>query len=104
MTQIFAAPGRYIQGYKELERLYRHIAWFGQRFLIITSQGRLDSLKQTLAISFDQPDLSLHYAVFDGEVTRAEVQRLAALQGVLDWATAATQAAGVPPARKSAPE
>mgnify|MGYP006182238911 CR=1 FL=1 len=80
MTQIFAAPGRYIQGYKELERLYRHIAWFGQRFLIITSQGRLDSLKQTLAISFDQPDLSLHYAVFDGEVTRAEVQRLAALQ------------------------
>nr|WP_314613812.1 glycerol dehydrogenase [uncultured Pseudomonas sp.] len=80
MTQIFAAPGRYIQGYKELERLYRHIAWFGQRFLIITSQGRLQSLQQTLAISFDQPELSLHYAVFDGEVTRAEVQRLAALQ------------------------
>ncbi|WP_047932438.1 glycerol dehydrogenase [Pseudomonas putida] len=80
MTQIFAAPGRYIQGYKELERLYRHIAWFGQRFLIITSQGRLDSLQQTLAISFDKPEHALRYAVFEGEVTRAEVQRLCALR------------------------
>ncbi|MDZ3992529.1 glycerol dehydrogenase [Pseudomonas sp. Teo4] len=83
MTQIFAAPGRYIQGYQELQRLYRHIAWFGQRFLVITTQGRLESLRQTLALSFDSPDLSLHYAVFDGEVTRAEVQRLHQLQQTL---------------------
>jgi len=80
MTQIFAAPGRYIQGYQELERLYQHIAWFGQRFLVITTQGRLDSLRQTLALSFDNPELNLRYAVFEGEVTRAEVQRLFLLQ------------------------
>ncbi|MCP1496509.1 glycerol dehydrogenase [Pseudomonas migulae] len=78
MTQMFAAPGRYIQGYKELERLHRHVAWFGRRFLVITTQGRLDSLKQTLSSSFDAEHTQLHYGIFSGEVTRQEIQRLAA--------------------------
>lgn len=78
MTQMFAAPGRYIQGYKELDRLYRHVAWFGRRFLVITTQGRLDSLKQSLDASFDTEHTQLHYGIFSGEVTRQEIQRLAA--------------------------
>jgi glycerol dehydrogenase len=75
---MFAAPGRYIQGYKELERLHRHVAWFGRRFLVITTQGRLDSLKQTLSASFDAEHTQLHYAIFSGEVTRQEILRLTA--------------------------
>lgn len=78
MTQMFAAPGRYIQGYKELERLHRHVAWFGRRLLVITTQGRLDSLKQTLSSSFDAGLTQLHYAIFSGEVTHEEIQRLTA--------------------------
>lgn len=79
MTQIFAAPGRYIQGYKELNRLASHVAWFGQRLLVITTQGRLDSLKQTLSASFNNARIDLHFVVFSGEVTRPEIQRLAAV-------------------------
>jgi glycerol dehydrogenase len=78
MTQIFAAPGRYIQGYKELDRLYRHVAWFGRRLMVITTQGRLDSLKQTLNSSFENSRTQLHYGVFSGEVTRQEIHRLTA--------------------------
>lgn len=78
MTQIFAAPGRYIQGYKELDRLHRHVAWFGRRLLVVTTQGRHDSLKQTLSTSFEAEQIQLHYAIFSGEVTRQEIQRLAA--------------------------
>ena len=84
MTQMFAAPGRYIQGYKELDRLHRHVAWFGRRFLVITTQGRLDSLKQTLSASFDAEHTQLHYAIFSGEVTRQEIQRLTANISVLE--------------------
>ena len=84
MTQMFAAPGRYIQGYKELERLHRHVAWFGRRFLVITTQGRLDSLKQTLSVSFDAEHTQLHYGIFTGEVTRQEIQRLTASINALE--------------------
>ncbi|MDQ0124775.1 glycerol dehydrogenase [Pseudomonas lini] len=84
MTQMFAAPGRYIQGYKELDRLHRHVAWFGRRFLVITTQGRLDSLKQTLSASFDAERTQLHYAIFSGEVTRQEIQRLTASISALE--------------------
>jgi glycerol dehydrogenase len=78
MTQMFAAPGRYIQGYKELERISRHVAWFGRRLLVVTTQGRLDSLRQTLGASFRDTHTQLHYEIFNGEVTRQEVQRLSA--------------------------
>jgi glycerol dehydrogenase len=81
---MFAAPGRYIQGYKELDRLHRHVAWFGRRFLVITTQGRLDSLKQTLSASFDAERTQLHYAIFSGEVTRQEIQRLTASISALE--------------------
>ena len=84
MTQMFAAPGRYIQGYKELERLHRHVAWFGRRFLVITTQGRLDRLKQTLSDSFDAEHTQLHYWIFAGEVTREEIQRLTASINALE--------------------
>lgn len=64
MTQIFAAPGRYIQGYKELDRLALHVAWFGRRLMVITTQGRLDSLKPTLESSFASTRTALHYGIF----------------------------------------
>ncbi|EJN22013.1 glycerol dehydrogenase-like oxidoreductase [Pseudomonas sp. GM78] len=84
MTQIFAAPGRYIQGYKELDRLHRHVAWFGRRLLVITTQGRFDSLKQTLSVSFESTRTELHFGIFTGEVTRQEIQRLTAHMHGLD--------------------
>ncbi|MGG2019763.1 glycerol dehydrogenase [Pseudomonas sp. AO-1] len=76
MTQMFAAPGRYIQGYKELDRLQMHVAWFGRRLMVITTQGRLDSLYQALITQFANTKTELHFEIFSGEVTRQEIQRL----------------------------
>jgi glycerol dehydrogenase len=46
--------------------------------MVITTQGRLDSLKQTLSASFDSTHTELHFGIFSGEVTRQEIQRLTA--------------------------
>jgi glycerol dehydrogenase len=75
---MFAAPGRYIQGYKELDRLHWHVAWFGRRLMVITTQGRFDSLKEALNTRFASTHTELHFGIFVGEVTRQEIQRLGA--------------------------
>lgn len=89
MTQMFASTGRYIQGYKELERLSKHVAWFGDSFLVITSQGRKKELGPILDAGFTAAGKKLEYAVFGGEVTKKEIQRIVEimkakkLQGVI---------------------
>ena len=76
MTKIFASPGRYVQGYKEIDRIHRYVSTFGKRFFVITSSGRLASLKETLEKAFADTGCSLVFAVFGGECTRGEIDRL----------------------------
>jgi glycerol dehydrogenase len=76
MTQMFASPGRYIQGYKELERLPKHVAWFGDSFLVVTSKGRKEDLQKVLDAGFAAAGKRLEYAIFGGEVTKKEIQRI----------------------------
>ena len=76
MTQIFASPGRYIQGYKELEQIAKHIAWFGKTFLVVTSKGRKEALAATLEASFAPSGKKLIYAIFEGEVTKQAVDKI----------------------------
>jgi len=73
---MFASPGRYIQGYKELEKIARRIGWFGESFLVITSEGRKASLEKTLNESFADMGKKLVYAVFSGEVTKKGIQKI----------------------------
>jgi glycerol dehydrogenase len=76
MTQIFASPGRYVQGYKELEKILRHISWFGSSYLVITSKGRKAALSATLDASFAAAGKKLDYVIFDGEVTKKGIQKI----------------------------
>lgn len=76
MTQMFASPGRYIQGYKELEKIARHVSWFGERFIVVTSKGRKTDLETTLRDSFEGSGKTLDFAVFNGEVTKQGVDTI----------------------------
>ena len=76
MTQTFASPGRYIQGYRELEKIARHVGWFGNSYLVVTSRGRKDSLEKTINASFEGTGKTLDYMIFDGEVTKPGINRI----------------------------
>ena len=78
MTQIFASPGRYVQGYKELEKILRHISWFGSTYLVITSKGRKAALAATLDAGFAAAGKKLQYVILDGEVTKKGIQKIVA--------------------------
>jgi glycerol dehydrogenase len=73
MTQIFACPGRYIQGYKELENIAAHVGWFGDSYIVITSEGRRKLLGPIIDKSMADAEKSVEYAVFDGEVTKKTI-------------------------------
>lgn len=76
MTQIFASPGRYIQGYKELDNISNYVVYYGKSFVIITSKGRAAALSDQIRKSFEGKDCKLLFLVFGGECCKKEVDRL----------------------------
>ena len=76
MTQMFASPGRYVQGYKEIRNLSSHAMNFGKSFAVITSKGRAASLSEEVKKSFDGKGCQLEFLTFEGECSNTEIQRL----------------------------
>ena len=79
MTQAFASPSKYIQGYDELSRIKKHLAHLGTSVFVLGSQGRLNDLQETIQNSFAGTDIPLIFAAFSGECSKGEVERLRAL-------------------------
>ena len=77
MVRTFGSPGRYIQGYGVLNNLENHIGRLGGTFYVIGSARRLEELKDKVSYSFHGKDARLFFEPFNGEVTAAEVDRLA---------------------------
>ncbi len=76
MTQMFASPGRYVQGYKEIRNLSSHAMNFGKSFAVITSKGRAASLSEEVKKSFEGKGCKLEFLLFEGECSNTEIQRL----------------------------
>ena len=76
MTQIFASPGRYIQGYKELDRISNYVIYYGKSFVIITSKGRAAALSDQIRKSFNGRNCKLMFLEFNGECCAKEIDRL----------------------------
>lgn len=77
MAQIFASPGRYIQGYGEIKRLYEHVKGFGKKFFVFGSKTGLARVEASVKEAFEDTDCELVFDVFAGECTRAEAERAA---------------------------
>lgn len=76
MTQIFASPGRYIQGYKELRNIANYAVNFGNSFVVITSKGRAAALSEEIEKSFEGRNCELLFLPFHGECCMTEINRL----------------------------
>lgn len=73
---MFSSPGRYIQGYRELENLAKHVAWFGESYIVVTSRGRKEKLAEIIDRSFTDVGKTVDFAVFEGEVTKKGVDKI----------------------------
>lgn len=78
MTQIFGAPGKYIQGYDELSNIRRHIEFLGKKYILLASRNRMKDLGRTLQESLG-PEFEITECISGGESSWAEVNRVAAI-------------------------
>lgn len=76
MAQVFASPGRYIQGEGELANLYSYIKSYGSKFFIIGTERRVEALRGVIEASFGSEEEKLSIAYFNGECSKNEVNRL----------------------------
>ena len=79
MSQAFASPRKYIQGYEELSRIKKHIAHLGSCVFVLASQGRLADLQEIVQNSFKDTDVTVVFEPFGGECSKGEVGRLRGL-------------------------
>jgi glycerol dehydrogenase len=79
MIRIFAAPGRYVQGYGVLNDLYHYIKEKGDKFLVIGTKSRINALEQQIVSSFGECKEKLVIECFGGESTWAEIRRIGAV-------------------------
>lgn len=78
-TRAFGSPSRYIQGYGELEALPQHSETFGQTVFAIIDPYFYDDYAVLLRQAYAGTGASLTPALFGGETTKKELDRLAAL-------------------------
>jgi glycerol dehydrogenase len=76
MAQVYASPGKYIQGFDELARIKKHISPLGSSFFVLASPGRLADLQETIRTSFKGTDTHLVFEPFGGECCKQETERL----------------------------
>jgi len=76
MAQVFASPGKYVQGYDELSRIKKHIAHLGSSIFVVGSEGRLAEVGNIIRDSFQDANVSLVFEAFGGECSKQEVERL----------------------------
>lgn len=76
MTQAFASPSKYIQGFNELSRIKKHISHLGNSIFVVASPGRLTDLKEIIQSSFKDTNIPIIFEAFGGECSKQEVERL----------------------------
>jgi len=79
MAQVFASPGRYIQGYGEMERIGGHVKGYGTSFQVLASPNGLKRFGKLIANCLKEAGYKVHMEEFRGECTKEEAHRLADL-------------------------
>lgn len=76
MTQAFASPSKYIQGFDELSRIKKHLTHLGDSLFVVASPGRLTDLREIIQNSFKDTHIPIVFEPFGGECSKSEVARL----------------------------
>lgn len=75
-TQIFAAPGRYVQGAGAISEIGEHIAILGDRVLVVGGRTGLLATQAGRDKSFSEHKIDQREELFRGESSDEEIQRL----------------------------
>lgn len=78
-TKIFASPGRYVQGAGAIHELGAHISILGSRVLVVGGKTGLAATAAGRAASFAQYGITQQEALFGGETSDSEIDRLVRL-------------------------
>jgi glycerol dehydrogenase len=78
-TQIFCAPGRYVQGAGAIHEIGAHIAPLGRSILVAGGKTGLSATREGRHNSFGAHHIRQIEEVFSGETSDSEIERLAAL-------------------------
>lgn len=78
-TQIFSAPGKYVQGAGAIEEVGAHIAPLGDSVLVVGGKTGLQATHDGREKSFKAANIRQIEEVFNGETSDAEIDRLAAI-------------------------
>ena len=78
-TQIFAAPGRYVQGAGAIMELGAHVGALGDRVLVVGGKTGLQETRDARGTCLREAGVSQIVEVFGGESSDAEISRLTAL-------------------------
>ena len=76
MTKTFIAPSKYIQGAGEFAKLGEYAATFGDKALVLISEGGKRRSGSVLEESFKAANVELIFDIFNGECTTKEIDRL----------------------------
>lgn len=79
MSKVFLSPGRYVQGPGELVRLGEYVRSLGDDAVVIISAGGRRRFGETVEGSLAAAGISSETVEFNGECSRAEIDRLVAL-------------------------
>jgi len=78
-TQIFAAPGRYVQGAGAINEIGAHVGILGSRVLVVGGGTGLSATRTGREQSFARHGIRQIEEVFRGETSDREIDRLSAL-------------------------
>ena len=76
MARTFVSPGKYIQGSGELNNLGKYAADLGKAALVLISEGGKRRSGADIEQSFAAAGVPVAFSIFNGECTRAEINRL----------------------------
>jgi len=79
MSRAIIAPGRYVQGRGELNRLGSHAASLGSRFMVLASEGGMKRCRPQVEEGFASAAGEVVFEVFNKECSKKEIDRLVAL-------------------------
>lgn len=79
MANILISPSKYVQGAGEMGRLYDYAKNYGKKALILISESGYKRIGSVVEESFAGQDFEIVFDYFNGECSKAEIQRLTAV-------------------------
>lgn len=76
MANIMISPSRYVQGRGELKRLGNYLTAIGKELFIVISPSGEKRFRKDIEESFKGTDTKIHFAAFNGECSKVEIDRL----------------------------